>query len=164
MFTARSVTSVAPALPACATPLPSDGSSVTWPAIPALSTVRSPYVEDGPLRNTVPAPPLGDGVPPRTTRFDSTVPAEDVYSIAMAPPPPRASPELVTSPARASTTPAPASDPAVIQTDPPAPVRRLPPTAPPFARMTLVASVNTTAPAAMRTMPPPALPDPPPFH
>ena len=56
--TARSVASVVPLDPACATPLPSDGSSVACTiATPRLSMTRSPYTADSPFRYTVPAPP-----------------------------------------------------------------------------------------------------------
>jgi hypothetical protein len=38
----RPVTSVLPVVPLCAVPLPSEESTVAWPVMPALSTVRSP--------------------------------------------------------------------------------------------------------------------------
>src|SRR5438270_543398 len=57
-FVVRSVTSVAPVLPVCATPLPSEGKSTSCAAPkPLLSIVTSPYVAVALLRNTVPAPP-----------------------------------------------------------------------------------------------------------
>ncbi len=51
MSTVRSVTSVAPLLPASAVPRPSDGRAVIWlPVWPLLLMVRLPYVAPGPFR------------------------------------------------------------------------------------------------------------------
>src|SRR5258708_14706057 len=52
------VTSVAPVLPAWATPDPREGSCVGWLLRPPLSIVRLPYSDDGPCSQIDPAPPI----------------------------------------------------------------------------------------------------------
>src|SRR5687768_11304252 len=57
-LTVRSVTRVAPVVPACAVPLPSEGSDTSRPLTPALSTISSPYADAPLFRYTVPGPPF----------------------------------------------------------------------------------------------------------
>src|SRR5437588_1344021 len=173
MLAVRSVTSVAPLLPAWAMPEVSPGRMVVTPlegVTPLLSTVRSPNELFGPRTYTLPGAPMRPlkPEPPRAERFDSSVlPPVPVYSIETAPPPPPAYP-LGTSPPRASTEPLPASSVAVIQIEPAPPLMSEPPVPPcPFARRT---PSMMTAPPAMRRAPPPlfwfapaAVPEPPPL-
>src|SRR5688500_2692631 len=87
----RSVTSIVPADPLCAVPLPSAGSSVNVPwllAVPA-STMRSPNVDCGPRMKVDPAPPRFDPeLAPLACSQDGTTLASSLYSMAIAPPPP----------------------------------------------------------------------------
>src|ERR1700686_141561 len=156
MSTVRSVTSVAALLPASATPLLSDGNCAGWPLWPLPLIVRLPYCVDGPLTNTVPAPPWLAPFPPEASRLFSIVPVAVAYVIAMAPPPPSRSP----APPCASTEPLPPRVVVWIHTDPPAPPSK--PPVPPSARITpslvtvAAAIVTTPPPGQQRLAPPPA--------
>src|SRR6185369_920006 len=154
MFAPRSVTSVVPPVPVCATPLPSDGSSVDVLLTFFESIVRSPYVELGLFTYTLPGPPLRLEffAPGRAFRLFSTVPlAEPLYSMAIAPPPPppQFHGSFVSAP-RASIAPEPAMFDVVTQIEPPAPLRSQYDA--PFARM---APSTVRFVVISRRMPPP---------
>src|SRR3954469_21545173 len=121
MLTLRSVTSVLPEVPLSAVPLPREGSTVARPLRPALSTVRSPYVELAPFTHVVPAPPslFWFDVPVALANAGSVL-VGSVYSTAIAPPPP--APQVVFQPP-ASIVPVPLIFAVVIHTEPPAPER-----------------------------------------
>src|SRR5207248_10395153 len=126
-------------------PLPSDGSTVDCPLLPALSTVRSPYGELGPLTQIVPAPPSFpcDDVP-LADAVVGTVLVASVYSTAIAPPPPA---PYVRFALPTSIRPAPLILPVLIHTEPPAPERsEFDP--PPMPLALIVPSTITAPPGA----------------